>query len=240
MKYNFVYDTEILDKMRCELSEEETKIVLATVIGQHNAIFYGYKPERLIKAIKNICERPFYEAVTKYQREDFLNIVMHDENAVVVVNDLEQYSSGFKDDLQFNSNNGTRSIQLIVTTTMPPYLVCEENLLDNFDIVFECKEDERRLRKYSELERVVHRTNNYRSTLHSGKYTTGKFTEIESYWIFVDAMKRYLDMSKTEPVVSMKSAKVARTLSDMHKESMVTIQRIEEAERLYNDRRRAS
>lgn len=240
MKYNFVYDTEILEKTMCELSDDEVKIVLATVIGQHNAIFYGYKPERLIKAIKNICERPFYEAVTKYQREDFLNIVEHDENAVVVVDNLEQYSTGFKNDLQFNSRNGTRNIQLIVTTTIPPYLVCEENLLDNFDIVFECKKNERSLKKYSELGNFVRRTNNYRGSLHSGRYTTGKFTEIESYWILNDAMQRYIDMRKTEPVVSTKIAKVARTLSDMHQESMVTIQRIEEAERLYNDRRRAS
>ena len=60
MKYNFVYDTDILEKNSLYLTEEEMNIVFATIVGKHNAIFYGYKPERLIDAIKKLTSNyPF-------------------------------------------------------------------------------------------------------------------------------------------------------------------------------------
>ena len=54
MKYHFVYDEAYLALRDLQLSEEECKIVLATVIGNHNALFYGHKPERLVNKIKKL------------------------------------------------------------------------------------------------------------------------------------------------------------------------------------------
>ena len=56
MKYNFIFDKEFDKNNLFELSEMERFVVLATILGGHNAIFYGYKPERLIKAIKALRE----------------------------------------------------------------------------------------------------------------------------------------------------------------------------------------
>lgn len=52
MKYHFVWDENFLGNQMFELSEREKNIVIATIIGGHNAIFTGYRTERLVKAIK--------------------------------------------------------------------------------------------------------------------------------------------------------------------------------------------
>lgn len=54
MKYKFVYDESFLAEKRLELSPREMRAVIATIVGKHNAIFYGYKPERITKAIKKL------------------------------------------------------------------------------------------------------------------------------------------------------------------------------------------
>jgi hypothetical protein len=52
MKYHFVWDEGFLGNQMFELSEREKNIVIATIVGGHNAIFTGYRTERLVKAIK--------------------------------------------------------------------------------------------------------------------------------------------------------------------------------------------
>lgn len=52
MKYHFVWDDDFLGNYTFELSEIEKTIVVATIVGGHNAIFSGYHTERLVKAIK--------------------------------------------------------------------------------------------------------------------------------------------------------------------------------------------
>ena len=39
MNYNFIYDKGMVDKLAKGLTEEELYIVLATILGEHNAIF---------------------------------------------------------------------------------------------------------------------------------------------------------------------------------------------------------
>ena len=72
MKYKFVYDESYLNA-HFELSYEEKKIVLITVLGRHNAIFFGYKPERLVRAIKMLKGEnvPFIESNENVCIEDF-------------------------------------------------------------------------------------------------------------------------------------------------------------------------
>ena len=52
MKYHFVLDEGFLGNRIFELSETERNIIIATIIGGHNAIFTGYRTERLVKAVK--------------------------------------------------------------------------------------------------------------------------------------------------------------------------------------------
>lgn len=57
-KYNFVYDDGFFEKAFVQLSLDELKVVMATVLGGHHAIFYGYKPERLANAVKILRMNP--------------------------------------------------------------------------------------------------------------------------------------------------------------------------------------
>ena len=57
-KYKFVYDDGFFEKAFIQLSLDELKVVMATVLGGHHAIFYGYKPERLANAVKILRMNP--------------------------------------------------------------------------------------------------------------------------------------------------------------------------------------
>ena len=52
MKYHFVWDEGFLGNRMFELSERERDIIIAIIVGGHNAIFTGYRTERLVKAVK--------------------------------------------------------------------------------------------------------------------------------------------------------------------------------------------
>lgn len=64
MKYSFVYDKDFEETHFVELSNEEIQAVVVTVVGGHNAIFYGYKPERIVKAIKLLLDVKYEEPPT--------------------------------------------------------------------------------------------------------------------------------------------------------------------------------
>jgi len=54
MKYSFVFDKETLGNKLFELSNEEVALIQCIVNGGHNVCLRGYKPERIVNAIKAI------------------------------------------------------------------------------------------------------------------------------------------------------------------------------------------
>jgi hypothetical protein len=56
MNYRFTYDKEFKESNIFMLSDDEIKIVIATLCGEHNALFFGYNPERLVNVIKKLTE----------------------------------------------------------------------------------------------------------------------------------------------------------------------------------------
>ena len=54
MKYNFVFDQAFLGNKRFELSLEEVQLIQCVLNGGHNVCLRGYKPERIVDAIKAI------------------------------------------------------------------------------------------------------------------------------------------------------------------------------------------
>lgn len=58
LNYKFIYDDGFFEKAFIQLSLNELKVVMATVLGGHHAIFYGYKPERLANAVKMLRMNP--------------------------------------------------------------------------------------------------------------------------------------------------------------------------------------
>lgn len=56
MNYRFTYDKEFKENNIFMLSNDEVKIVIATLCGEHNALFFGYNPKRLVDVIKKLTE----------------------------------------------------------------------------------------------------------------------------------------------------------------------------------------
>lgn len=52
MKYKFKFDENFLADKYVLLSAIEKTVVMSVILGRHNAVFYGYEPERLVNIIK--------------------------------------------------------------------------------------------------------------------------------------------------------------------------------------------
>ena len=107
MKYNFVYDKEFRGRF-AELSKEEIMVVLSTIVGHHNAIFWGYKPERLVNAIEKLCDCPFVNV-----KEDGYAEKAH--GGVLYTPTLDSFNMGQQDDIYVISKNGVKELQVVAT-----------------------------------------------------------------------------------------------------------------------------
>jgi hypothetical protein len=220
MKYNFVYDKKFRD-MFVELSEEETRVVLATIIGRHNAIFWGYRPERLVNAIKKLCDCPFVNV-----KED--ECVEKANGGVLYTPKLDSFGANRQNDIYAISQNGVKKLQVVATcdTGVPAYTITP-NLLGNFDIVYLCRKPVsdsvyNASTNWDILKTRVSRAIYYRSTLHSGKHITSDFTTVKSYWNLLSFQQRYISAKEKNKSLALKIAKVARSISDITDENMTT------------------
>lgn len=233
MKYNFVYDKEFRD-MFVELSEEEKNVVLATIIGRHNAIFWGYRPERLVNAIKKLCDCPFVNV-----KED--GYVEKANGGVLYTPTLDSFDTKRQNDIYSISKNGVKNFQVVATCDMgvPAYTITP-NLLCNFDIVYLCKKPVsdsvyNASTNWDRLKVRVSRAISYRSTLHSGKHITSDFTMVKTYWNLPSFQQRYTSAKEKNESLALKIAKVARSVSDITDENMTTDYEWDIAKRWYDE-----
>lgn len=169
MKYNFIYDESFLNNSKFELSLEERMIVSIIVTGGHNAIFYGYKPERLVNAIANVVSNRkvvFASHVSTIQElfgggpELKEGIVYDANNGVLVMENLELFRTSVLQLLAvpMDTHNFTIShagvnktydakFQLIATTSSKDVLDWNKikPVTDRSAIVYECKSPEDRV-----------------------------------------------------------------------------------------------
>lgn len=233
MKYNFVYDTDFLEKNCIYLSDEERLVVYATVVGEHNAIFYGHEPERLIKAIKVLTSNyPFIESSN----------ILVDE----VEEDLRKATAGILYLKDFDSwgimtqqffypysiNDKNRGCQFIATATENPLDTVVPDMINNFDIIYECKNDFKAQRKRWHLNSTFRDIVEYHNSLHSGRYVTSTGLEIDSYWLRNDAFSYLVALTKKNPVTARKVAMVSRSISDCNYDSLTDMGDIQLAEKL--------
>ena len=217
MKYNFVYDKEFRDRF-AELTKEEIMVVLATIIGKHNAIFWGYKPERLVNAIEKLCDCPFVNV-----KED--GYVEKANGGVLYTPTLDSFDMERQNDIYAISQNGVKELQVVATCdTGVPASTIIPNLLGNFDIVYKCKESEvdNMSTTWDKLRDKVNRAIRYKKTLHSGKHITSDFTMVKTYWNRMSFQERYISSKEKNKTLALKIAKVARSISDITDESMTT------------------
>lgn len=230
MKYNFVYDTDFLENNCTYLSEEEKRVVYATVVGKHNAIFYGYKPERLIEAIKMIASaNPFVEmpsppAYTELCKSNGGIAYLKDFDSWGIVGQQYLYP--------FSINDKERSTQFIATATENPLNVVVPDMINNFDVIYECKDDVKIKRTSWNLKSSFRHVVDYHHSLHSGKHVTSTELEVNNYWLCNDAFSYLIELTKRNPVTARKVAMVSRSISDCNFDSLTGMGDILYAERL--------
>lgn len=232
MRYKFTYDQAFLDANILNLSSEEKSIVLATVIGNHNAIFWGYKPERLADAVKRLSN---IECVpTSSYNCDAL--MYTDSESLYYLKDLNKYNSDTLKRIEMNSVNCTRQSQFIATIEGTPTEVLDKGLLKNFDVIFKCTDDNKPEVFISTLRDDIRRAKRYRSNWASGEYITGRCDTPYGYWYSSEALVRYKSFKYVHGNdIALKYLKVARSLADIEGSSMAFVSNWLMAKTLYTD-----
>lgn len=231
MKYNFVYDTDFIEKNILYLSDEEVDVVFATVVGKHNAIFYGYKPERLVKAIKKLTtDYPFVETSSPSKIGDDL----HNANCGILC--IKDFDSWGIIDQQFlyshTLNDSNRCVQSIATTIHNPFETVVPDIINNFDIIYMCKEGDKHSFNKTKLSVGYAYISTFHNSLHSGRLITSTQLELANYWLMDNAYSSLCDMGKINPVIARKVAMVSRSVSDCKHHTLTDEEDISIAERL--------
>ena len=231
MKYNFVYDADFLEKNSLYLTEEERDIVLATVIGKHNAIFYGYKPERLVDAIKKLTSNyPFVATSSPFLIGDKLS---ESNGGILYMNGFDSWGVIDQQYLYGHTlNDQHRCTQFIATTTSNPLESVVPDVLNNFDIIYMCKEDEKLPYARTQLAIKFYKVLEYHNSLHSGRYVTSTELAVDDYWLFRDAYSYLCNLAKNNPAIARKVSMVSRSVSDCKNNCLTTLEDVHIAEEM--------
>ena len=229
MKYNFVYDTGFLEKIGICLTEEEKNIVFATIVGKHNAIFYGYKPERLVDAINKLTSNyPFVETSNPSTIEEDL----HKSNGgILYVKNFDAWGIIDQQFLYgFSINNKERCCQFIATSAFDPFENIVPDMVNNFDIIYKCKENSALPYPSAQLANKLKDVLGYHNSLHSGSFVTSTELELDLFWLMQNAYSYLCKLVKNNPVIGHKVSMVSRSVSDCKFNSLTTLDDVHTAE----------
>lgn len=236
MKYHFVWDEDFLGNHTLELSEMEMNIVIATIIGGHNAIFSGHHTERLVKAIKLLknadipfvsVEKPidWYSLIGSYSNNGVKQGFVTDaDKGFLHFSNIPSQDCGVTSWLVTVMENGwiklchdgdvvqlPANFQLIAEAS---YLDCNnqdiKHIVDCCDIRYDCpKLACRTLYSVETLKQYIIRAKGHRQAL--GRYeNNSKIANI----IAIDPSSVATEMIETEHI-SIETARLGRTLADM-------------------------
>lgn len=251
MKYHFVYDEAYLALIDLQLSDEECKVVLATVIGNHNALFYGHKPERLVNEIKKLSSYMRFSREGAFMGfidvsadrheipfvEQYMGLCDSAKNGGVYIKGIDSMSLLLQSELAVKSVNTAREFQLVATTTTPGSIINSviNPLLDNFDIVYKCKGEGVTYRTTQDLIKTLEKTIRYRDGLTSGQHITGRFTDSNMCYGISDVRTVYNSESRTDNTKPLKYIKVARSFADLDGENLTLLKHYNLAKELYKE-----
>ena len=231
MKYNFVYDTDFIEKNILCLSAEEVDVVFATVIGKHNAIFCGYKPERLINAVKFLSHSERF-----VEQKLFSDLGIGLENAtegIMYLKDFDVWTVIEQHYLYGHTlNDSNRCTQFIATTTHNPFESVVPDIINNFDIIYMCKEDDKHSFNKTKLSVGYEYIRVFHNSLHSGRFITSTQLALDNYWLMDNAYGYLCYKWKRVPVIARKVAMVSRSVSDCKHHTLTDMDDISIAERL--------
>lgn len=243
MKYNFVFDQEFLGNSLFDLSEEECDIVRAVVTGGHNICIRGYRPERIVNAIKAVINAfnpcPMIEAPSSIDIENFcgggtdlkMGSVSLANNGILIMRDLDNFRSSVLSMLVVPMDNGTITLsrggnsvkhpakfQLVATLTgKDGDSISTRNILNRCEIDYLCShQTDRHLVR---IDRLVSQVGsdwlNHKCAIDGLNYKNQEIDDMSKLEFTTEALGLYERDIKECFTNPLMIVKVARTLADM-------------------------
>lgn len=243
MKYTFVYDESFLENKMFDLSEDECNLVRAVVSGGHNICIRGYRPGRIINAIKAVINAtkpcPMIEVPTSIEIEGFcgggtdlkMGSVSLANNGILIMKDLDNFRSSVLSMLVVTMDNGTITLsrggntvnypakfQLITTLSgKDGDSISTRNILNRCEIEYWCyQQTERHLVR---LDRLVSQVEsdwlNHKCATDGLDYKNHDIDDMSKLEFTPEALELYEDDIKGNFTNPIMIVRVARTLADM-------------------------
>lgn len=257
MKYNFVFDKEFLGNSLFELSEEECDIVRAVITGGHNICIRGYRPERIVNAIKAVVNAtnpcPIEEPPTSIMLEDFcgggadlkMGSVSLANNGVLIMRDLDKFRSSVVSMLTVSMDNGNITLsrggntvnypakfQLVSTLSGDECSsLCTQFVLNRCEIDYCCSQQtSRHLVRIDSLKNLIeHDWIDHTYIINGLNYKNQEINDMSKLEFTTEALELYERDIKECFTNPIMIVKVARTLADMRIHSRIRCADLEKA-----------
>ena len=157
MNYKFIFDKDFSEKYMIELSQEELRIVIATVLGGHNALFYGYKPERLVNAIKSLSKILHSEEPSSdISIEEFCGggpnlhkcVISNADGGILIMNNIQDFRTSIIQMLRVFITNKNITLSRAGNNVTYP---CNFQLIATTSSVFEYQDKLKLVTKYCDV-----------------------------------------------------------------------------------------
>lgn len=132
----------------------------------------------------------------------------------------------------YSINDKNRDCQFIATATENPFDTVVPDMINNFDIIYECKNDNKNQLSKWNLNSYFKDIYEYHDSLKSGHYVTSTELEVDGYWLRTDAFLYLTELTKRNPVTARKVAMVSRSIADCNFDGLTDIAEIRHAEKL--------
>lgn len=257
MKYNFVFDKEFLGDSLFELSEEEVHLVRVIVNGGHNVMLRGYKPERIVRAIKAIVSDTVHIEEPRFDvsLEQFCGggadlkkgCVSLANNGILIMNDINKFRASVIEMSVVPMTTGLITLshggetvqypsdfQLIATLVGDANYRPVDSVIKYCEIDYNCKKDScRYLARLSDLKEKIYYDWNSHLANNSFTYKNQKLKSVDELTFTTETRAMYEDEITGTFNMPFMVAKVARTVADMRGHSNIRMADLETARNLF-------
>lgn len=158
--YKFKFDTGFMGNRPFPITNEEEKVIRTIINGRHNAILYGYKPERLITVIKAVINRGVVhmeEPTPSVSLTDYCGrtgVLGKANNGILIMENLDAFSDSVIRMTNIAMTEGQISLTKDDNVGMIPTKFC---LIATFDSVSESESDWRPMLPVADNCSIVYR-----------------------------------------------------------------------------------
>ena len=261
MKYNFVFDESFLNNKMFDLSQDECDIVRAVITGGHNICIRGYRPERIVNAIKAVINAtipcPIEEPPSSIMLEDFcgggadlkMGSISLANNGVLIMRDLDKFRSSVVSMLTVPMDNGNiilsrggntvtypAKFQLVSTLSGDECnSLCTQFILNRCEIDYCCSQlSDRHLVKLDRLKSQIETDwTNHKCITNGLLYKNQEIDDVSKLEFTSEALELYENDIKECLTTPIMVVKVARTLADMRGHLRIRCADLEKAKDWY-------